>query len=325
MKTIAFVIPYFGKLPGKGFELWLKSCEYNPTIDWLIFTDDHTQYYYPSNVKVKYCTFEDICQRIQACYDFEITLNRPYKLCEFKAAYGEIFEKELKGYDYWGMCDIDLIWGDIRVFLTDEILDKYDRIGNQGHLTLFKNNREVNLRYRTCVDGLLNYKVAFTNEQSFCFDESGLDAIYNALSIPYYCEVNFAHLRKYDAGFFLDLKPESESWKNHRQIFLWENGSIIRYYLHGERLEEETYMYCHFWCRPMSYKISIDGEKSKFLIYSDVVCNFTGDVDCKLVKKYGKPHRIAFWVKTIWINRKKITVKRIAFNIKGMANHIRQK
>lgn len=76
---------------------------------------------------------------------------------------------------------MDLVWGNIREFLTDEILEKYDRIGNQGHSTLFKNNPDVNLRYKKCIGGLLNYRDVYTSEKSFCFDESGLDAIYNAL------------------------------------------------------------------------------------------------------------------------------------------------
>ena len=69
MKKVAYVIPYFGKFP-KGFDLFLMSCRNNPTIDWLIFTDDHTSYEYPSNVKVYYCpNFSPGCIRI---YD------RPY-------------------------------------------------------------------------------------------------------------------------------------------------------------------------------------------------------------------------------------------------------
>ncbi|MFQ9447715.1 MAG: DUF6625 family protein [Christensenellales bacterium] len=63
MKRIAFVVPYFGKLP-KGFQFWLHSCSMNPTIDWLFFTDDKTEYLYPENVKVTYCKFKDIQDRV---------------------------------------------------------------------------------------------------------------------------------------------------------------------------------------------------------------------------------------------------------------------
>ena len=324
MKRIAYVIPYFGKLP-KGYQVWLKSCEMNPTVDWLLFTDDFSKYDYPSNVKVRYCTFEDIKKKIQSFYPFKLALNRPYKLCDFKPAYGEIFAEELEEYDYWGMCDVDLMWGDIRMFLTDEILGQYERIGNQGHSTLFRNDKDVNRRYRTCIEGILNYKTVFTNEKSFCFDESGLDRIYEALNIPYYKNVNFAHLRKYDAGFFLDLKPLSEGWKNYRQIFVWDNGKVIRYYLNNRKVQQEEYMYCHFWCRPMNYRARVDNDSICFLIYSDVVCNFNGTVDKNIITRYGRPHKLLFIIKMLWFNRKKITVKKVIFNVKGMIKHLHTK
>ena len=56
--------------------------------------------------------------------DFEIVLNEPYDLCDFKVAYGEIFQEYLEPYDFWGFCDCDLIYGDIRHFLTEELLEK---------------------------------------------------------------------------------------------------------------------------------------------------------------------------------------------------------
>ena len=116
MYSIAYVVPYFGKFP-KGFQFWLLSCKCNPSIDWLIFTDDKTPYDYPENVKVTYWTFDQMKKKAQAIYDFPIFLERPYKLCDFKPAYGEIFADELKDYDFWGHCDIDLVWGNIRNFI----------------------------------------------------------------------------------------------------------------------------------------------------------------------------------------------------------------
>lgn len=40
MKKIVFIVPWFGKLR-EDFYFWLKSVEMNPTIDFLIFTDQH--------------------------------------------------------------------------------------------------------------------------------------------------------------------------------------------------------------------------------------------------------------------------------------------
>ena len=138
MYSIAYVVPYFGKFP-KGFQFWLLSCKCNPSIDWLIFTDDKTPYDYPENVKVTYWSFDQMKKKVQAVYDFPVLLERPYKLCDFKPAYGEIFADELKGYDFWGHCDIDLVWGNIRKFYTDDVLNQYEKVGFNGHSNLYKN------------------------------------------------------------------------------------------------------------------------------------------------------------------------------------------
>lgn len=53
MKSIVYIVLYFGKFPSI-FPLWLNSCRNNPTIDWLIFTDDHSCFNYPQNVRVEY-------------------------------------------------------------------------------------------------------------------------------------------------------------------------------------------------------------------------------------------------------------------------------
>ena len=71
----------------------------------------------PPNVAVQRCEFGDLAKRIWSLFDFEISLERPYKLCDFRPAFGEIFADELAGYDFWGHSDLDLIFGQIREHL----------------------------------------------------------------------------------------------------------------------------------------------------------------------------------------------------------------
>lgn len=321
MKKIAYIVPYFGKFP-KNFQYWLLSCSCNPTIDWLIFTDDHTKYNYPSNVKVTYCSFDDMKKRIQNLYDFPVCLERPYKLCDFRPAYGEIFEQELKKYDFWGHCDLDLVWGDIRKFITDDILDKFDKIGNQGHSTLYKNNVEVNTRYHKIIKDEYNevgYKEVFSIDKSFCFDEVAMERLYNKLNIEYYKEVNFAHLKKYDYGFFLDLLPSTEDYKNKYQVFTWKRGQLIRHYLDKNNdIKTEEYMYLHYWCRPTTFDIKEYDSDKQYLIYADKTTDKYYDITADLIRKKSKRNKIRYYAKSIWFNRRKLTLERILFNIKGM-------
>ena len=137
MKKIIIVCCYFGQ-KRKDYKTWLKSCEYNSNIDWLIFSDSDWGNT-PPNVKIIKKTFNEIKEKIQSKFEFKITLNTPYKLCDYKPAYGYIFEEYIEEYDFWGYCDFDMIFGDIRKFLTDEILQQYDKIFKLGHLSLYKN------------------------------------------------------------------------------------------------------------------------------------------------------------------------------------------
>lgn len=318
MKRIAFIIPYFGKLPDAGFRLWLLSCKYNPSVDWFIYTDDKTAYDYPCNVKVNYCTLTDIKSRAQQCFDFEISLERPRKLCDYKAAYGEIFAEDLKGYDFWGYCDIDLVWGDIRKFLTDEVLERFDRIGYQGHCLLYRNTEEVVLRYKALCPGIINYRKVYTDPGEFCFDENGMDDIYNALGIPYYKETVFAHLEKYEYGFFVKYLPKEDDYKNEHQVFTWKEGRLFRQYVFQGKVISEEFMYIHFFCRPIRFKFSCCADGDAFLIYADGVEKYNKEITSNVILKHSKNTALHYYATSIWYNRKKLTPKRIWGNIQRM-------
>lgn len=317
MYSIAYVIPYFGKLP-KGFEMWLLTCKANPTIDWILFTDDKTKYDYPENVKVKYILYEDFKKRIKEHFDFPVVIDRPWKLCEFRPTYGEIFKEELQKYDFWGYCDSDLIWGNIRKFITDDILEKYEKIGFQGHSTLYKNTPEVNGRYKTVIPQKVDYKKIFNSKEGHCFDENGMCEIYDYLNIPYFRETNFAHLDRFHTSFFLGHLPVEEDYKNKRQVFIWENGKINRYYLDKQEVKTEEFMYLHFFSSPITYKINQVKLNKRYVARPHVVEEINRDITKNYLNRFGKCSTLYFYIKVAYFNRKKLTLKKIlnAFKLK---------
>ena len=127
MKKIIFICPYFGKYPNY-FNLTLNSIKYNDTIDWLIITDIKKIYEYPQNVKIINMTFDELREKVQSVFDFKISLDTPYKICDYKCAYGYIFKEYISSYDFWGHCDFDCIYGDLRKYLTENILNKYEKV-----------------------------------------------------------------------------------------------------------------------------------------------------------------------------------------------------
>jgi len=97
-------------------------------------------------------------------------------LHDLKPAYGTIFEDYLESYDFWGHTDIDMIYGDIKKFITDNILRKYDVITSRdkylaGFFTLYKNCKKTNRLYKKCP----SYKKIFLDSDNlYSFDECNL-------------------------------------------------------------------------------------------------------------------------------------------------------
>ena len=63
--------------------------------------------------------------------------------------YGLLFSEELKGYDYWGWLNPHVMLGDVRKFITDDILNEYDIISGKGrqiagHNCILKNTDVIN-------------------------------------------------------------------------------------------------------------------------------------------------------------------------------------
>src|SRR4051812_20515840 len=115
---IAIAICYMGKMPWY-FRYFAHSCRYNPTVDFYIITDNTITGDIPGNVKPVYMSLDEINKLSAQKLGFEVNINSGYKLCDFKPAYGFIFNDLLKDYDFWGHGDIDVIFGNIRSFITD--------------------------------------------------------------------------------------------------------------------------------------------------------------------------------------------------------------
>ncbi len=253
MKRIAMLVPYFGTFPDY-FPLWLLSCGCNPDIDFLVFTDDRRPFDWPENVKITYLSWKQMQDKVRSCFDFPVKVPRPYKLCDYRPAYGEIFEEELVGYDFWGHCDLDVVWGALREFVSEELLDHYDKLFYRGHFSLYRNTKRVNGLYRCPVEGKPLYRAVFQDSAPRVFDEwTGIDRIFDEQGIPVYDSPVVADIYADHYHFTVN----GDMWDKERpQVFLWrkENGRcrIFRYYRdHGNFVRQE-FMYIHLQKRKMA-------------------------------------------------------------------------
>lgn len=252
MKSIIFIIPYFGHF-NNYFEIWLNSCAHNPTVNWLIFTDCKNKYNYPNNVKVVYTSFAKIRTHIQSFYDFPISLEKPFKLCDFRPAYGEIFQEYIKDYDFWGYCDTDLVWGDIRYFLTDEILCRYSRIGAYGHCSIMKNESSVNSIYKSRYADLPSYDKVFSSPLAFCFDEYCTSEFFKRSQIETF---RLAHCFDVCTDYYCFLPATSHAQGDYYEIttavFNYNRGKLQCYYKTRKNgIVKVDVLYVHLQKRPM--------------------------------------------------------------------------
>jgi hypothetical protein len=236
-------------------------------------------------------SFDDFRKRVQATFDFPITLDRPYKLCDFRPAYGSILEDYLQNYDFWGYCDLDMIFGDIRKFCPEEILSKYDKIFTRGHLTLYRNTPEVCRYYR--LSGGYNYRDVFSTHGSLNFDERpGINKILKQRGIQQYSSKgligDISALRR---KFVLAEPIVNDKLFNYRrQVFFWEKGKTFRAYLASDGSIVNTEVaYIHLRKRTLpDIQFEVSDNLDSFFVTPDGFFPKECEVQKKDFKKFNK-------------------------------------
>lgn len=267
-KKLILICCYFGQFPNY-FDLFLNSCRKNKEIDWLIFTDCEKPSDCPDNVIFNHIHFEDLVSLIKQTLGDNIICHQPYKLCDYRPAYGLIFQQDIKEYTYWGFCDIDVIWGDLMTFVADPMQEGYDKIFSYGHLSLCRNTEKVNNAFKLKFSGI-DYKYVFSHKLSFGFDEKrGFNKLLDENKFSVYKE-DYA----LDVFFpFIEKKITFSNQINYdKQFVAWNNGLIEVCSLDDKgRLQSKEYAYIHLQKRHFS---SHNIKTNKYIImptsFSDV-------------------------------------------------------
>lgn len=266
VSKVIFIIPYYGKLP-EYFKMWLLSVRYNPTVDFLLVTDIEIEQELPSNVKLLKWTWRELIENIQKPFDFKVNVKTPYHLCDFKPAYGVVFSEYIRGYDFWGNCDMDQIFGDIRKFMTEDILQQNDVIGYLGHFTLYRNKKEINESFKK-EGSLFNYKEVFSTDEWYAFDEvTGIKQIVLKNKIShYYNQEDMADLMTAHKQIKL-VRQENY----HYQVFYWEEGKLFQAYIENKKPEQREFMYLHFQKKNPIPRFEKENVEA-FYIFHDSFC-----------------------------------------------------
>ena len=240
---IVIIIPYFGKFPN-NINLTLKSMEKNENITWMFFSDNIIKPKY-KNINFIHMSFDDMKQIIKE--KIGTNISKPYKLCDYKPLYGILFEEYINKYDFWGYCDIDVIFGDVEKFITDKILDKYDKILELGHFSLYRNIKEINYMYLNLDKyGLSSHQILESN-RIYVFDENYSDK---------HIDINYLLLKNgykiySNKKIYADLDIKYNNFYPHyynrkKQYFFEYRDGTLNMLCNKEKKVKVEFLYVHF-------------------------------------------------------------------------------
>jgi len=158
---------------------FLASCKLNETISWVIITDQTYKLPIPKNIKFICQSYSSYCDLISLKLNITFRPSNAYKLCDLKPALGYIHDDLIKDYDFWGFGDLDLIYGDLRAYFTENRLSSKSIFSTMatrvsGHLCLIRNNPKLNCAFMN----VKNWKFIFEDDKHHAFDEKAFSKLF---------------------------------------------------------------------------------------------------------------------------------------------------
>jgi hypothetical protein len=243
------IMPYFGRWP-EWIELFMISCQWNPTVNWVFYTDCGVPACAPENVRFVHMSFDDYREMVSKRLAIQFPKTSPYKLCDYKPAYGFIHENEVAGFDYFGFGDIDVIYGDIRRFYTFEILSHNlisahdNRLS--GHFCLLRNNEFMRQAFRR----VKNWQIYLEDPEHRGFDEHPFRRIVlRHKRHPRFLRKISGWFDRYQRNTYfkeqystiLSPIPWHDGSYDHPQEWQWQQGRLT-----NTRDGEREFLYLHF-------------------------------------------------------------------------------
>ncbi|MCA1469236.1 hypothetical protein I6F09_15175 [Bradyrhizobium sp. IC3195] len=257
--AIVVIAAYFGQLPNY-LPLWLMSCRYNPQIRWRLITDAAVDYDLPINVSVCPMSLGSLADRISDFAGVRVALSTPYKLCDLRPLFSALVERN-EPCDFWGHCDLDMLFGDLASYIRPNLLANFDKIFSVGHFTLYRNNEETNTFYRRSHPEL-DWRRILSDPNHFGFDEHiGVNRIWLRHGGKFHSDESVVadidpHISRFE-------RTNNYRWyRNYRhQAFCFDRGRTKRLFWKNNVLNIEEFMYVHFQKRHFPNPSQLDEDR----------------------------------------------------------------
>lgn len=291
LKTIAILMPYFGKWPF-WIELFIESCRKNPTIDWCFLSDCGKLNSFPENIKYKEMSFQEYKALVSTRLSIDFSPENAYKICDIRPAFGYIHEDLIQSYNFWGFGDLDLVYGDLRALYTKEYLGQYDLYSNHatrvsGHLCLIRNTEEMRHAFKK----IPNWKDKFSNPSHMAIDERAFSKLFvkhKNLPNPLKGLLRYIYPLSRRSDFIESYTTPNGciAWRDGSYSFpgkwFWKDGLITN---DLDKDKDSYYPYFHFAIWKKNDWLSSEANRIEN-ISSDAVYEFSSDgvravVDCE--------------------------------------------
>ena len=228
MTTITVIGTYFGVWP-LWFPAFLWSCARNETIRWIFFTDCPIPRVGFENIRFERLTLGQLNEIAASRLDTRVRKGA-YSQSDLRPAYGIVFADYLEGVDFWGHCDLDIVWGDLRKFIPEPILRDADIVACRkdflaGHLTLWRNRAAANSLFRL----VPAYGEILRQSAYFNFDEAILSTFLRAQTAAGTCPLRVHWPEQLVHWFQGNATPAGWSWRDGH---VFDPGGREHIYLH---------------------------------------------------------------------------------------------
>ncbi len=215
-KRICIINVFYGTQP-KWFRLFLESCKANTFIDWYFFSNQKSISIKSNNIKHIELNPDEFSNLASKNLNIKVQIQDYYKICDFKPAFGKIFDEYIKEYEFWGYCDLDIIFGNLSSFITDHYLKTYDILSFypgflSGPFCLYRNNDQIKELFKQSV----NYPEVLKSPKHYGFDEN--------IQRPEILKISSDKIIKairFSLFYIFSGKFQKSSWKELRYQFQW--------------------------------------------------------------------------------------------------------
>lgn len=247
MKALVIAV-YIGPLPPL-MPLWLRSAGCNPGTDFLVISDRDAPARLPGNVRFRRMDLAALRAEFAGVAGISVALGAPYKLNDFKPLFWCLAD-DLEGYDYWGYCDLDVIFGRLDALCAPR-LGHYDMLLSEGHLRFLRNDEPTRQAWRQ-IEVPRPWQAILSEPENFGMDEHhGINRVFAGTDRSWFSDPTM--VADIDPSFrqFRRL-PELRNWRD--QAFYWRDGCIFHEYVADGRRYEQEVLYIHLQKR----KLAID-------------------------------------------------------------------